>query len=54
MPTTVPPAQRRAAKQQLLVDLQDGQSAQETQARSAIPWHQATIHGSASASRLIQ
>jgi len=45
MPTTVTtPAQRRAAKQQLLADLQRGCSVQETQARAVIPWHQATIY----------
>ena len=44
MLTTVPPAQRRAAKQQLLADLQDGYSVQETQARAVIPCHPATIY----------
>jgi transposase len=44
MPTTVTLAQRRAAKQQLLTDLQEGYSVQETQTRAVIPWHQATIY----------
>jgi transposase len=44
MPTIVPLAQQRAAKQQLLADLQEGFSVQETQARSVISWHPATIY----------
>ena len=44
MQTTVTLAQRRAAKQQLLADLQEGFSVQETQARALIPCHQATIY----------
>jgi transposase len=44
MLTTVTPAQRRAAKQQLLADLQNGYSVQETQARASIPCHPATIY----------
>lgn len=44
MLTTVTPAQRRAAKRQLLADLQDGHSVQEVQTRAVIPWHQATIY----------
>lgn len=35
---------RRAAKQQLLADLQNGYSVQETWARANIPWHPATIY----------
>ena len=44
MLTMVPPAQRRAAKQQLLADLQNGYSVQETQTRVAILCHPATIY----------
>lgn len=44
MLTTVTPAQRRAAKQHLLADLQNGYSVQETQARAVIPCHPATIY----------
>jgi transposase len=44
MQTTVTFAQRRAAKQPLLADLQEGFSVQETQARALIPCHQATIY----------
>jgi hypothetical protein len=44
MLTTVTPAQRRAAKHQLLADLQEGYSVQEKQTRALIPWHQATIY----------
>jgi transposase len=44
MLTTVTPAQRRAAKQQLLADLRNGYSVQETQARAVIPCHPATIY----------
>jgi transposase len=44
MPTMVTPAQRRAAKQHLLADLQEGCSVQETQARAIIPCHPATIY----------
>lgn len=44
MPTMVLLAQRRAAKQQLLADLQEGFSVQEARARSVIPWHPATIY----------
>ena len=44
MQTTVTLAQRRAAKQQFLADLQEGFSVQETQARAAFPWHPATIY----------
>jgi hypothetical protein len=35
---------RRAAKQQLLADLQDGYSVPETRARASLPWHPATIY----------
>ena len=35
---------RRAAKQQLLADLQDGYSVQETRARASLPWHPVTIY----------
>ena len=44
MLTMVTPAQRRAAKQQLLADLQNGYSVQETQARAVIPCHPTTIY----------
>ena len=44
MLTTVTPAQRRAAKQQLLADLQNGYSVQETQSKAVIPCHAATIY----------
>ena len=35
---------RRAAKQQLLADLQDGYAVQETQARASLPWHPTTMY----------
>jgi len=44
MLTTVTQASRRAAKQQLLVDLQNVYSVQETQARALISCHPATIY----------
>jgi transposase len=45
MPTTVTTtAQRRAAKQQLLADLQEGYTVQATHARALIPWNQVTIY----------
>jgi len=44
MLTIITAEARRAAKQQLLVDLQDGYSVQETRARANIPWHPATIY----------
>jgi transposase len=44
MLTTVTTAQRCAVKQQLLADLLEGFSVQETHARSAISWHPATIY----------
>jgi transposase len=44
MPTIITLAQRRAAKQRLLADLQEGFSVQETHSRSVIPWHPATIY----------
>lgn len=42
--TVTTTAQRRAAKQQLLSDLQEGYTVQETQDRALIPWHQVTIY----------
>lgn len=44
MLTIITAEARRAAKQQLLADLQDGYSVQETQARAVIPCHPATIY----------
>jgi transposase len=44
MLTTVTPAQRRAAKAQLLADLQNGYSVPQTQARAVLPWHPVTIY----------
>ena len=44
MLTILTPAQRRAAKHQLLTDLQEGYTVQEVQTRAVIPWHQVTIY----------
>ena len=44
MLTIITAEARRAAKQRLLADLQDGYSVPETQARASIPWHPATIY----------
>jgi transposase len=44
MQSTATLAQRRAAKQHLLADLQEGYSVQQTQTRAVIPCHQATIY----------
>lgn len=44
MLTIITAEARRAAKQQLLADLQDGYSVQETQTRASLPWHPATIY----------
>jgi transposase len=44
MQPTVTLAQRRAARQHLLADLQEGHSVQQTQTRADIPCHQATIY----------
>jgi transposase len=44
MLTIMTAQERRAAKQQLLADLEEGYSVPETRARASLPWHPATIY----------
>jgi len=44
MLTILTPAQCRAAKHQLLADLQEGYMVQEVHSRALIPWHPVTIY----------
>jgi transposase len=44
IPTVTAPAQRRAAKHQILADLQEGCSVQETHRRAPLPLHPTTIY----------